>query len=791
MTVRASPQPLTPPAAATSGAGPDAGPPAASEGPSESASSVGEAAQAHRDADAEPAATSAPDRGAEAPPAWGEEGGQGGDAAATREAEGGVGSQPQAGADDPASDRAGALAEAERGAVASAGSDADADTKPEAQILEGAPSGSADLIDSGSALPSALPESHAAAADGAVLDGFLLVDKAGVELPEKAELVAVTSCDLSDVEVEDARFFTRLASADLSDNRLRELAPLAAFPVLKDLNLAANELTDCSVPIAPKGAGSGSPPPFAALRTLDVGYNPLGGEAAFAQLGALPALRSLAAPSCGLSSLPGSLEGSFCQLSELDLRSNSLRGSALAALAPLPCLSALRLDDNRVRRVPSLSVREDPAAPAGKSSATTPPLPSAGLCGLPFPSLESLYLCGNLLNDSPDIAALAACTRLARLCLWGNPLCTRTRALLPRGWRDAHAQSQRGRMVSLGKLGSGGSSEPSKRAAEKMLSQALSAQSAAMFGRDTARRVEVVLSEPLLPPPRQPLRDLYEATVKDACARQERRARRREAVQQSSLRALKAPAKGDLTFGTSPALMERALARLDAAVDAHGPALRAASALAPMQRASRQETELGGTEPLQSGEGVAEAAEAAVFALEALAGGQRISPAQDPVAAPLSGLGEGNEDDDDGDQVFLTVFTGGGADLHAHAGEGGELSVERSYGGGDGLDDDELRPLYPDASSALRALRFALAHPLCESGDAARPPNHQRMTASMLNRIRLSSGSKPETAPRVPGGGGGGGASVRSKVADIDSILQHMKGRLAGAERALKTAQEG
>ena len=775
MTVRASPQPLTPPAAATSGAGPDAGPPAASEGPSESASSVGEAAQAHRDADAEPAATSAPDRGAEAPPARGEEGGQGGDAAATREAEGGVGSQPQAGTDDPASDRAGAHAEAETGAVASAGSDADADTKPEAQILEGAPSGSADLIDSGSALPSALPESHAAAADGAVLDGFLLVDKAGVELPEKAELVAVTSCDLSDVEVEDARFFTRLASADLSDNRLRELAPLAAFPVLKDLNLAANELTDCSVPIAPKGAGSGSPPPFAALRTLDVGYNPLGGGAAFAQLGALPALRSLAAPSCGLSSLPGSLEGSFCQLSELDLRSNSLRGSALAALAPLPCLSALRLDDNRVRRVPSLSVREGPAAPAGKSSATTPPLPSAGLCGLPFPSLESLYLCGNLLSDSPDIAALAACTRLTRLCLWGNPLCTRTRALLPRGWRDAHAQSQHGRTVSM-------------RAAEKMLSQALSAQSAAMFGRDTARRVEVVLSEPPRPPPRQPLRDLYEATVKDACARQERRARRREAVEHSSLRALKAPAKGDLTFGTSPALMERALARLDAAVDAHGPALRAASALAPMQRASRQETELGGTEPLQSGEGGAEAAEAAVFAREALAGGQRISPAQDPVAAPLSCLGEGNEDDDDGDRVFLTVFTAGGADLHAHAGEGGELSVERSYGGGDGLDDDELRPLYPDASSALRALRFA--HPLCESGDGARPPKHQRMTASRLNRIRLSSRSKPVTAPRVPSGGGGG-ASVRSKVAEIDSILQHMKGRLAGVERALKTAQEG
>ena len=109
-------------------------------------------------------------------------------------------------------------------------------------------------------------ESVASSMAGALLlDGFLVVDRAGVDLPEQAELLSCSGCGVVGVEEEDAAFFTGLMSVDLSDNALRELAPLAAFPGIRDLNLACNQLADCAVPalLAPSAAGT---LPFAALQ---------------------------------------------------------------------------------------------------------------------------------------------------------------------------------------------------------------------------------------------------------------------------------------------------------------------------------------------------------------------------------------------------------------------------------------------------------------------------------------------------------------------------------------------
>ena len=218
------------------------------------------------------------------------------------------------------------------------------------------------------------------------------------------------------------------------------------------------------------------------------------------------------------------------------------------------------------------------------------------------------------------------------------------------------------------------------------------------------------------------------------------------------------------------------MAALDAAADAHGPTLRAASALAHTQNPNHAEGEEEDL-PLPS------SAEAAAMA-----------HAHTPqfAAGDISVLGEEGEDFDgeDDTDVFLTSLAGG-----MGFGGTGEVVGEGDAEGADHeFEDDDWRPAAMSASAALSALKFALAHPLCEADAGPTPPNHARPTASQLNRMRLVQEERRGAAGGgevlARGDGGGGGASVRSQVADIDSILQKMKSRLATVEANLATEED-
>lgn len=244
------------------------------------------------------------------------------------------------------------------------------------------------------------------------------------------------------------------------------------------------------------------------IQTLDVGFNPLAGARAFADLSALPALRRLLVQSCGLTALGAAAgaalpEGAFRRLEELDLAGNRLKGEALASLAALPAVRVLSLRGNRVRQVPELMARGASQASAqavstpgdadavggelnteqaGPPTGDAPPPLGADAPGLletrvdlPFPALEELSLVDNLVEGAAGVSALAVCLRLRSLSLWGNPIATRTRSLLPRGWREARAGGNKGRAAASGvgrAVGRGAGS--SKSAAEAVLSETLS-----------------------------------------------------------------------------------------------------------------------------------------------------------------------------------------------------------------------------------------------------------------------------------------------------------------------------
>jgi Leucine-rich repeat (LRR) protein len=148
---------------------------------------------------------------------------------------------------------------------------------------------------------------------------------------------------------------TALRSLSLEGSAaLRDLSPLAPLPALAVLCAAGCGLGDA--PLAgPDNEAEGSPltPPFAALEALDLSR--CGGitSAPALQLGRLRALRRLSLAKCGLTAWSGF--DALPLLRELDLDGNRLRQLPPRCLAALPSLRALRLRDNGLRDVASLT----------------------------------------------------------------------------------------------------------------------------------------------------------------------------------------------------------------------------------------------------------------------------------------------------------------------------------------------------------------------------------------------------------------------------------------------------
>lgn len=74
-----------------------------------------------------------------------------------------------------------------------------------------------------------------------VLDGFFLLESAGMSLPDDVRQVSVPDRSLSGVVEEDFQFFTGLIALDVSENSF-ELAPFGSLPRLKELRIACNSI---------------------------------------------------------------------------------------------------------------------------------------------------------------------------------------------------------------------------------------------------------------------------------------------------------------------------------------------------------------------------------------------------------------------------------------------------------------------------------------------------------------------------------------------------------------------
>lgn len=157
------------------------------------------------------------------------------------------------------------------------------------------------------------------------LDGFMLMDACGCDLPDEGRRADVSGRGLVSVVREDMSFFVRLQVVDAGDNSL----PFNSFvdlPRLDELRLPCNSIRDIDVrDILGRqhqqfgGAGNSG---YLELRRLDLSYNGLSGDALSA-LTRLPSLTELDLTCNGLTDLPEAM-GRFPRLQKLSLERNQL-----------------------------------------------------------------------------------------------------------------------------------------------------------------------------------------------------------------------------------------------------------------------------------------------------------------------------------------------------------------------------------------------------------------------------------------------------------------------------------
>uniref|UniRef100_A0A7S3XTX8 Leucine-rich repeat-containing protein 51 n=1 Tax=Heterosigma akashiwo TaxID=2829 RepID=A0A7S3XTX8_HETAK len=217
------------------------------------------------------------------------------------------------------------------------------------------------------------------------LDGFDLLQAAGVQFPDEARRADASGKGYEEVNTADLGYFVRLATLDVSENHLA-LEWFCRLPRLKDLRLAYNGLTAL-------GPQEGYP----ALMRLDLSYNAVE-PAALGCLAALPRLRALDLTSNGLAELPDALAG-FHTLEILTLEHNQFDGEIPLVLAEIPKLRELYLAFNFIDTAPAECAAEGQ-----------------------FPALDLLDLAFNYVAAERDVLPLAALPVLTRVILYGNPL---------------------------------------------------------------------------------------------------------------------------------------------------------------------------------------------------------------------------------------------------------------------------------------------------------------------------------------------------------------------------------
>lgn len=161
------------------------------------------------------------------------------------------------------------------------------------------------------------------------LDGFMLMDACGCDLPDEGRRADVSGRGLVSAVREDMSFFIRLQVVDAGDNSL----PFDTFvdlPRLDELCLPCNNIRDIdetNLLGLQQQLGSVGGGGYRELRRLDLSYNGLSADALCA-LARLPNLTDLDLTCNGLTDLPQAM-GLFPRLQKLSLERNQLESDAV------------------------------------------------------------------------------------------------------------------------------------------------------------------------------------------------------------------------------------------------------------------------------------------------------------------------------------------------------------------------------------------------------------------------------------------------------------------------------
>jgi len=149
-----------------------------------------------------------------------------------------------------------------------------------------------------------------------LLDGYDILEKSGVQLPEDAfkAVIDTKKCIYVGVVPEHMSEFKLLACLDLSGHRM-EISALSCFPSLQELYLSCNAIKEIRLSAMQKTVG------FKSLTALDLSYNAIDPES-FSELGKLSKLQFLDLSNNQMNELPKLSKDKFCELKKLVLHGN-------------------------------------------------------------------------------------------------------------------------------------------------------------------------------------------------------------------------------------------------------------------------------------------------------------------------------------------------------------------------------------------------------------------------------------------------------------------------------------
>ena len=240
-----------------------------------------------------------------------------------------------------------------------------------------------------------------------MLDGFMLLERAGVQDPMDAKEVVINDARIRGVVTEDLGYFTNLTFIDLGENDAIHLGDIIGLEALTEVHMHCCNVDTFRLPkeeelqmMRQQGLYS-SASVFPSLVTLNVSFNRIR-SSELLQLNQLRALERLDLSSNNLKSLPSDM--SFLpNVTMLALENNNFASpDVILSLATMPSLVEVNLNRNRLSSIPRLSVED-----------------GTGVC---FPSIEVIGLGSNNLTYFEDVYSLTQLSSLRRVVLWGNPI---------------------------------------------------------------------------------------------------------------------------------------------------------------------------------------------------------------------------------------------------------------------------------------------------------------------------------------------------------------------------------